>query len=136
MNVKEVMLSLDRFPVIGKTVMLKEALDEMNRLRFGIACIVDGDNRLLGILTDGDIRRKLINVQKPLSSFFVDDALEHAILTPLTANPTDTLDQAVLVMESKKVWDLPVVDEQKKLVGMLHLHPVVEALLKEREISK
>jgi arabinose-5-phosphate isomerase len=136
MNVKDVMLSLERFPVIGKTVMLKEALDEMNRLRFGIACIVDGDNRLLGILTDGDIRRKLINVQKPLSSFFVDDALEHAILTPLTANPADTLDQAVLMMESKKVWDLPVVDEQKKLVGMLHLHPVVEALLKEREISK
>lgn len=130
MIVKDVMLPLNRFPVIGKTIILKEALDEMNNLHLGIACIVDDNNKLLGILTDGDIRRKLIKVQKPLSSFFVDDALIHAIQSPVTSKPDDTLDYAVEVMENKKIWDLPVVDNQGILVGMLHLHPVVEALLK------
>jgi len=132
MNVKDVMLPLDRFPVIGKTIMLKEALDVMNNLRLGIACIVDNENKLLGILTDGDIRRKLIKVQKPLSAFFVDDALDHAIYSPITSKPDDTLEEAVEIMEAKKIWDLPVVDDHGILIGMLHLHPVVEALLQKR----
>jgi len=79
MLVSSVMMSLDRVPVIGETVILKEALEEMGRSRLGIACIVDTNNKLLGILTDGDIRRKLLKVQKPFSAFFVDDALVHAI---------------------------------------------------------
>jgi arabinose-5-phosphate isomerase len=132
MNVKDVMLPLDRFPVIGKTIMLKEALDVMNNLRLGIACIVDNENKLLGILTDGDIRRKLTKVQKPLSALFVDDALDHAIHSPITSKPDDTLEEAVEIMEAKKIWDLPVVDDQGILLGMLHLHPVVEALLQKR----
>ena len=132
MNVKDVLLPLDRFPVVGKTIMLKEALDVMNNLRLGIACIVDNENKLLGILTDGDIRRKLIKVQKPLSAFFVDDALDHAIHSPITSKPDDTLEEAVEIMEAKKIWDLPVVDDQGILIGMLHLHPVVEALLQKR----
>jgi arabinose-5-phosphate isomerase len=132
MNVKDVMLPLDRFPVIGKTIMLKEALDVMNNLRLGIACIVDNENKLLGILTDGDIRRKLTKVQKPLSAFFVDDALDHAIHSPITSKPDDTLEEAVEIMEAKKIWDLPVVDDHGILIGMLHLHPVVEALLQKR----
>lgn len=130
MTVQDVMMPLERFPVVNQNIMLKEALDEMNRHRLGIACIVDADNTLKGIITDGDIRRKLLKVQKPLSAFFVDDALDHAIVGPVTALPSDTLQKAVSVMEEKKIWDLPVVNEKGVLVGLLHLHPVVEALLK------
>ena len=118
--------------MIQKNEIQKEALDVMNNLRLGIACIVDNENKLLGILTDGDIRRKLIKVQKPLSAFFVDDALDHAIHSPITSKPDDTLEEAVEIMEAKKIWDLPVVDDQGILIGMLHLHPVVEALLQKR----
>lgn len=129
MLVRDVMLSLDRFPVIGKRTLLKEALDEMNRHRLGIACIVGENNQLLGILTDGDIRRMLLKVQKPFSAFFADDALEHAITSPMKVGPADTLLQAVRLMDDKRVWDLPVVDEYGALAGLLHLHPAVEALL-------
>jgi CBS domain-containing protein len=129
MLVSEVMMGLDRVPVIKEAVILKEALEEMGRTRLGIACIVDGDNKLLGILTDGDIRRKLLKVQKPFSAFFVDDALDHAIRSPMTIKPDDTLVHAVNVMEQKQIWDLPVVDDKGLLVGLLHLHPAVQALL-------
>ncbi|MES2400020.1 MAG: CBS domain-containing protein [Pseudomonadota bacterium] len=129
MLVSEVMLSLDHVPVIKEAVILKEALEEMGRTRLGIVCIVNDDNKLLGILTDGDIRRKLLKVQKPFSAFFVDDALDHAILAPLTTKPGDTLVQAVDAMEQKQIWDLPVVDDRGLLVGLLHLHPAVQALL-------
>lgn len=129
MLVKEVMLPLNRFPVIGEQVILKEALEEMGRSRLGIACIVDSNKKLLGILTDGDIRRMLLKVQKPFSAFFVDDALDHAIRSPLTTQPGDTLTHAVGLMGQKQIWDLPVVDNHGVLLGLLHLHPAVEALL-------
>jgi arabinose-5-phosphate isomerase len=80
--VSDVMLSLGRMPVIGETVIFKEALEEMGRKRLGIACVVDSKNKLLGILTDGDVRRMLLRVQKPFSAFFVDDALAHSIQSP------------------------------------------------------
>jgi len=133
MTVQDVMMPLDRFPVVNTTIMLKEALDEMNHHRLGIACIVDTEKSLKGILTDGDIRRKLLKVQKPLSAFFVDDAMDHAIASPVTAKPADTLEKAVAIMEEKKIWDLPVVDEKGILVGLLHLHPVVESLLRQKK---
>lgn len=129
MHVSDVMLTQDRFPVVQETTILKEALEAMGRFHLGIACVVGGDNRLLGILTDGDIRRKLLKVQKPFSAFFVDDALEHAIRAPVTTKPADTLIHAVAVMEQKQIWDLPVVDDGGRLVGLLHLHPAVQALL-------
>lgn len=132
MLVSEVMISRDHVPVIKEAVILKEALEEMGRTRLGIVCIVNGDNKLLGILTDGDIRRKLLKVQKPFSAFFVDDALNHAILAPITTKLGDTLAHAVDVMEQKQIWDLPVVDDRGLLVGLLHLHPAVQALLRSK----
>jgi len=129
MLVSEVMMALDRVPVVQEAVILKEALEEMGRTRLGIACIVNADKKLLGILTDGDIRRKLLKVQKPFSAFFVDDALDHAIRAPMTIKPGDTLVHAVDVMGQKQIWDLPVVDDKGVLVGLLHLHPAVQTLL-------
>lgn len=129
MLVSDVMMPLDRIPVIGETVILKEALEEMGRSNLGIACIVNVDTKLLGILTDGDIRRKLLKVQKPFSALFVDDALEHAIRSPMTISPGDTLVHAIGLMGKKQIWDLPVVNERGILVGLLHLHPAIQALL-------
>ena len=133
MLVSEVMMTLDRIPLIGETVILKEALEEMGRSQLGIVCIVNSDSKLLGILTDGDIRRKLLKVQKPFSAFFVDDALDHAIRSPLTIQPSETLVHAIDLMGEKQIWDLPVVNDQGILVGLLHLHPAVQALLGMKE---
>ena len=133
MRVDQVMLLPDRFPVMDEREMLKEALEAMGQSRLGIACIVDSDRKLLGILTDGDIRRKLLKVQKPFSAFFVDDALDHAILAPTTTHPDDTLVHAISLMGKKQIWDLPVVDDQGVLVGLLHLHPAIQALLGIKE---
>ena len=128
-SVSEVMLPLGRFPVVKPTTIFKEALEEMGKARLGIICIVDENGKLAGILTDGDIRRKLLNVQKPFSAFFVDDVIDHAIESPLVVSNQDDIKTAVQKMEEKQVWDLPVLDADGTLVGLLHLHPVVQALL-------
>ena len=128
LSVGDVMLPLDRFPVIGKTVIMKEAMEAMNSARLGIACIVD-NNMLLGILTDGDIRRKLLKSQKPLSALFVDDALVHSIRKPVVVQPSDLLFDAVTLMDKNQIWDLPVVDRHNILIGVLHSHRAVAVLL-------
>ena len=133
MLVSDVMLGLDRLPIIKEKTIFKEALEEMGRRHLGIACVVDEQMKLLGILTDGDVRRMLLRVQKPFSAFFVDDALDHAIRSPLTVAPGVTLAKAVRLMDEKHVWDMPVVDAAGNLIGLLHLHPAVEALLEKVE---
>ncbi len=132
MKVIDVMITLDKFPVLSEMLFLKEALDVMSEKKIGIACIVDENYILKGILTDGDIRRKLLNIQKPLSAIFVDDCIEHAILFPTVINPETSLVEAVEIMGSKRIWDLPVVDNNGKLIGLLHLHPVVKNLLSNK----
>jgi arabinose-5-phosphate isomerase len=127
--VSQVMISMNRIPLVEKNAIMKEAIEEMGRKRLGIACIVNAEKDLLGILTDGDIRRKLMRVQKPFSAILVDDALDYSIRAPSTIQPDEKLIRAVEMMEEKQIWDLPVVSNEGKLVGLLHLHPAVQALL-------
>ena len=129
LRVADVMLGLDEFPIVQPTLYLKTALEEMGKWRLGIVCISDADGKLLGIFTDGDVRRKLLDVQKPFSALFSDDIIDHAIVDPTVAQQDWHLMQAVQIMEDKGVWDLPVVDTDGKLSGLLHLHPVVKILM-------
>lgn len=131
MRVADVMLPIGRFPTVSPSTFLKEALEEMGRWRLGIICVVNADGSLDGILTDGDIRRKLLKFQKPFSAFFSDDVIDHAIKSPVTVSDDAMIRDAVGVMEERQVWDLPVLDKAGKLAGLLHLHPVVQVLLDE-----
>ena len=131
--VSDVMMAPGQFPVINKTTLLKEALEEMGKHSLGIVCIVNNENQLCGILTDGDIRRKLLKVQKPFSAFFVDDASIHSISKPVCCKANDSLYTAVSIMGEKRIWDLPVIDKDHKLLGLLHLHPAVKVLLEKLE---
>ena len=82
------------------------------------------------IITDGDIRRKLLSVQKPLAAFFIDDVINQSIKSPTTVTSDMSLVDAVDLMEEKQVWDLPIVDNNK-LVGLLHLHSAIKTLVKK-----
>lgn len=129
--VSDVMLGLNRFSVLDERAILKDAFEKMNHWNLGISCIINANKTLLGVLTDGDIRRNILKVQKPLSQLFVDDALTHAIKTPITVSSSTSLSQAINLMEEKRIWDLPVVSNDNQLQGLLHLHPAIKALLGE-----
>jgi len=127
--VRDVMVPQGKFPLINKSTIFKEALEEMGKHGLGILCIIDENNKFCGIITDGDIRRKLLKVQKPFSAFFADDASTHCIKEPVCCNENDSLNSAIKLMGEKQVWDLPVIDKDQQLIGLLHLHPAVKALL-------
>ena len=70
MKVNDLMLNIKQFPVVDSKTILKEALVDMGEKNIGLICIVDNKRRLIGLFTDGDIRRMLLTNQKPFSSFF------------------------------------------------------------------
>jgi arabinose-5-phosphate isomerase len=134
MLVSGVMLPLEKFPVVREDEIVKVCLEQMCLYRLGIACIVDQSGHLLAIFTDGDLRRMLLKIQKPIASLFIDDVIEHGISNPLSVNSSDSLVSAINLMELHQVWDLPVLDSSTGLVGLLHLHPAVKALLSAQSI--
>ena len=129
MLVGDVLLPLDRIAVVKPTTLLKTTLETMARFRLGVAAIVDEAGVLLGIFTDGDIRRMLLRDQKPFPALFADDIIRHATRNPTVIAPDENLARAIVVMEEKGIWDLPVVDKDGRLKGLVHLHPAIKAVL-------
>ena len=126
---KDIMLKLGDFPVVPYNMILKEALEEMNKFNLGVACLVNKKNILKGIITDGDIRRKLLNDQKPFSAFFVDDSIKHAVKKPKSSSPNKNIKETLKMMNKNEIWDVPII-QNKKLVGLVHLHPAMRRLIK------
>jgi CBS domain-containing protein len=130
LKVKDVLLPPDRVPVMGPTTILKQALEEMNKFRLGVAFVVDEAGKLTGIFTDGDIRRLLLKSQKPFAALFVDDIRVHATSTFTSIGANASLGEAVTIMEDKQIWDLPVIGEESDMfIGLLHLHPALKAVM-------
>ena len=127
--VKDIMLKMGEFPTVSKNELFRESIEEMNKFGLGIACIVDSQNKLLGVLTDGDIRRLILRVQKPLAAIFVDEAYSFSTTRFTKMNENTFLSEAVIKMEKLKIWDLPVTDNNGVLKGLLHLHPALKFVL-------
>ena len=130
LKVKDVLLSPDRVPVMGPKTILKQALEQMNKSRLGIICVVDENKNLISVFTDGDIRRLLLKAQKPIAALFADDISTHANVSFVTINDDSSLSEAIALMEQKEIWDLPVIDKDSgKFIGLLHLHPAIKHVM-------
>ncbi len=115
-------IALGEVPVIQEDASLKKALDKMTEHRLGIALIVNGDGNLAGVLTDGDLRRLLLDHQSPLPELLITPAINFGTRTPTVIASSASTAEAAKVMADKEIWDLPVVDSQGKLIGLVHRH--------------
>lgn len=130
-TVDKVMLKLESFPVVKGDTIIKDALEKMLYYKLGVVCVVDEKREFMGLITDGDIRRILLKVQKPLSALFMEDIMDHISEDPITITPATTVSEATKLIGEKKIWDLPIVSKTKKLHGLFHLHKALEYFLKE-----
>jgi arabinose-5-phosphate isomerase len=115
-------LGLANIPVIKEHDTLKKALDKMTEFRLGIALIVDESNHLLGVLTDGDLRRLLLTRQNPLPALLVTPALEFGNKSPKFVESDLSTQEAKEIMSREEIWDLPVIDKGGSLIGLVHRH--------------
>ena len=121
-TVESRLIPLSKLPLISKEDNLKKALDLMTEKRLGIALIVDSDNKLLGVLTDGDLRRLLLTRQDPLPALLVSPAITYGNRSPKSISVDTTIDLAREKMVAEEIWDLPVVSSDGVVLGLLHRH--------------
>ena len=121
-TVESRLIPLSKLPLISKEDNLKKALDLMTEKRLGIALIIDSDKKLLGVLTDGDLRRLLLTRQDPLPALLVSTAITYGNKSPKSISVDTTIDLAREKMLAEEIWDLPVVSSDGVVLGLLHRH--------------
>jgi len=123
LKVRDLMRTGDRIPRVARDTSMAEAVHEMSRKMMGITAVVDEKGELLGVISDGDLRR-LIETDMALLTRTAGDCL-HA--WPKTIDPETFASTALALMEEAKITSLFVVDEQRRLTGALHLHDLLSA---------
>lgn len=118
MRVDAIMRTGDQIPRVGPETPMRAVVMEMSRKRLGCATVVGPDGRLVGIVTDGDLRRLLEKDASPLDR----TATEAMTSRPVTTTPQALASAALRVMEERKITSLPVVDSEGFLVGVAQIH--------------
>ena len=124
LHITDVMHAGDDVPRVRADATLSEALVEMSRKRLGITAVVDDDGRLLGLYTDGDLRRTLDDVGVDLRSTRIDAVLTRA---PKTIDSGALAVEAAQLMEAHQINALLVLDDTCRVVGALNIHDLLRA---------
>ncbi|MGB1226283.1 MAG: KpsF/GutQ family sugar-phosphate isomerase [Poseidonibacter sp.] len=121
------LLRRDNLPVVSRETKLKDAILQMSEGRLGSVIITDKENKVVGLLSDGDLRRALMN-----EDFTIDCTVESLASTnPKTLKNKELLaSDALQVIEDFKIQLLIVTDDEDKLIGVLHIHDLIEAGIK------
>jgi arabinose-5-phosphate isomerase len=118
MRVEHVMHAGESAPVVSAAAIMRDVIHEMSSKRLGMTCVVDDGRRLVGVFTDGDLRRQM--TKRP-------NVLELTAGEVMNANPI-TIDrhllavEALKIMETHKITSVVVVDGGRTVEGVVHLH--------------
>jgi arabinose-5-phosphate isomerase len=112
--VKRLMHGGDALPLVTADTSMHDTIVVMTEKRLGLVGVVDGDGRLVGIITDGDLRR---NIERGLDH----DAATFMTADPKVVGPDDLVDEALTLFEEYRITALFVVDGDRP-VGVLHIH--------------
>lgn len=123
LTVRDLMHQGPAIPTVGADTAGREAILEMTGKKLGMTTVVDRTGRLMGVITDGDLRRLLergVNIETTTAATL-------ASRNPKTIAPDALAAKAVQVMEQHAITALVVVDEQQQVVGVLHLHDLLRS---------
>ena len=121
-KIKDIMRIGQNIPSINIKASLKDAIEEMSNKKVGFTSILDDKNKLVGILTDGDLRRAVLN-KKNIDSSIKDCMTKN----PITLNGSEMAIEAVNIMEKFKVNCFLITDKDEKVIGMLNLNDLFES---------
>jgi arabinose-5-phosphate isomerase len=109
----------DSLPHVSLNALMPEVIHEMSRKGLGMTTVLEPDGRLAGILTDGDLRRLM---EKHRGATLEMSAGAAMTRNPQTIGPHVLASEALNQMEKRKITNVVVVDESKKVLGVVHLH--------------
>ena len=118
MRVDQLMHGGTEAPTVRTDTPMRDVIYEMSSKALGMTCVLDGKDQLVGIITDGDLRRHMIDNPRLLEMHAVDVMTRR----PIVIDPSTLAAQALLIMEQRKITSLVVGGDSQRVVGVLHLH--------------
>lgn len=117
-RVTEVMLAGKDIPVIAPDSSATEAIRVLNEKNIGVVLVLDGRNKLLGIVTDGDIRRAFVG------ALVISQLKTEQLMTknPICIDSSMLAADALSIMQTHEITSLPIIDAEGSVLGLLHLH--------------
>ncbi len=117
----------DNLPLIDKDTLVKDAILVISEGRLGTALLVDKEKHLLGLVSDGDIRRALLQ-----EGFSLEEKIaKYATMNPMTIDDENMLaSEALVLIENKKIQLMVVTDTNNSVKGVLHIHKLIEEGIK------
>jgi arabinose-5-phosphate isomerase len=118
MRVEQLMHSGDALPVVQLHTSMKDVIYEMSRKGLGMTSVVEKDGRLAGIITDGDLRRKMAATPN------IMELAARDLMTPdpVAIGHATMAVEALAVMEQRKITSIVVIDGDRRVEGVVHLH--------------
>ena len=123
LKVSDIMHRDQEVPTVTPETPLKIALLEMTKKGFGITTIINNKGELVGVFTDGDLRR-VIDSKIDLSSASINDVMS---TTPKTINQDILAAEALNIMEQSSITAVIIEDQHKRPVGVVHMHDILRA---------
>ena len=120
MRVEALMHSGKQCPIVRTDTRMRDVIYEMSSKGLGMTCVVDGDDALLGIITDGDLRRRMERGTEILDLTAGDVMTRH----PITVAPDTLAAEALNIMEQRKITAIVVADigQPGRVAGVVHIH--------------
>jgi arabinose-5-phosphate isomerase len=120
---RDIMHTGEEIPIVMMTATLSEALIEMSRKGFGMTAIIDGNSKLNGIFTDGDLRR-MLDKQFDVHTTMIQEVMTRSF--KMVSADSLAVD-ALTLMQTHKITALLVLDAKNTLIGVLHMHDLLRA---------
>ena len=108
-----------KVPAVGTAAPMGDVIEEMTAKRVGMTCVVDGDRKLAGIITDGDLRRLLRKHQEGVLRMTAGDCMTR---DPITVDKRELATEALNLMEGKRITSLVIKAKDGRVEGVIHLH--------------
>jgi len=122
-KIDDVMFTGDRIPKVTENLPLKQVIFEITAKRFGSTCVVDEEDRLIGIITDGDIRR-LVEKTKDIWELKASQIMTR---NPKTVKIGSLAADALKLMTDFSIMQVIIVDDNNHPRGIVHIHDLLEA---------
>ncbi len=118
MRAEQLMHAGEHAPIVRTGEIMREVIYEISRKKLGMSCVVADDGALVGIITDGDLRRHMMTADTLLER----RAGEVMTSNPITIRPETLAAEALHVLEQRKITAVVVVDRAQQVLGVVHLH--------------
>ncbi len=127
LHVKDLMHVDDDVPVVKATTLIKDAIYEISSKKMGITAVVNDSGKLVGVISDGDLRRWMEKTEKTGENLLSKKAEDIMTKKPKIANKDILAAEAVAIMEKNSITCLIVADAASRPEGVIHLHDLLKA---------